>query len=307
MILLGKRYLVFYAIVSIFLFLLLSPFLNIKMNKLLANLTEQLILKEINPVRESHGFLDLEVNEKLAKAAQMKVLDMVERNYFDHIGPNGETPWTWLDLVDYDYAAAGENLAINACDPLILMNAWLNSPSHAKNILNGYFTDIGIGIADGEIDGKKTTVVVMFVGREKTANLELASNMSDDYKDIIIAQVEKSSKPQSIYNEDINVGPEKPVVIRTVPEEDLYKENLIIAALDRNSIRETNTDVAFFQMFLMNDAPKLLRLLLTVLYAGLAILAVLGITIRNKRDTSIVLRSIFLLLLTIFIWLPEVI
>ena len=307
MIFLSKRYLVFYTIISVFLFLILSPFLSIRINKLVANLTEQLILEEVNPVRESYGFLDLEANEKLTKAAQMKAQDMIERNYFNHTGPDGEAPWTWLETVGYDYAAAGENLAINASDPVILMNAWLNSPSHAKNILNGYFTDIGIGIANGEIDGKKTTVVVMFLGREKTPSLELASNMSDDYKEIIIAEVEKSTKPQDIFNEDMDVEPEQPIVIRTVSEEDLYKENLVLAALDKDNIRETDSDITIFQIFLLNDTPRLFRLLLTVLYAGLAILAIVGITIRNKRDPSIVLRSAFLLLLTIFIWLPEVI
>jgi len=306
MILLSKKYLVFYTIVSIFLFLILSPFLSIKINKLLANLTEQLILKEINPVRADHGFLDLKVNKKLAEAAQMKALDMIKRNYFDHIGPDGETPWTWLELVDYDYAAAGENLAINASEPLILINAWLDSPSHAKNILNGYFTDIGIGMANGEIDSKKTTVVVMFVGREKTASLELASNITDDYRDMMITELDKSSKPQNIYNEDINIEPEKPVVVRTVSEEDLYKENLVLAAIDRNNIREIDTDITLFQMFLLNDVPILLRLLLSVFYAGLAALAIIGITIRDKRDISTIFRSIFLLLLTIFIWFPEV-
>ena len=312
---LDRKYLIFYAIISVALFVILSPVLNIKINKLLAGLTQQLIVQEVNPVRENYGFLDLNINEKLARAAQLKAQDMIERDYFDHIGPEGELPWTWLDFVNYDYVAAGENLAIDFSDPILLLNAWLNSPSHAKNILNGYFTDIGIGIAEGKIDGRKTIVVVMFLGREKTASLGMASNITDDYEEIIISEIDKGSKPGrlDVTDEELikDVDPKDPVIVKKVDENDLYKENLFLAITEKGSgigqNRRSDTDVVVFQMFLLDDSPELIRLFLTVLYAGLAIIAFVGMVIRKKRDSSIIFQSIFILLLTILIWLPDIV
>jgi len=298
---LGKKYLIFYTIISIFLFLVLSPFSNIRMDKLLASLTEQLIIQEVNPVREDHGFLDLEVNDKLTKAAQLKAEDMVKRNYFDHNGPNGEKPWTWLEKVDYDYAAAGENLAMNFNDPVELINAWLNSPLHAKNILNGYFTDIGIGIADD--------IVVMFLGREKTESLALASNITSEYEEIVASEVKSSGKPQRfIIEETENVEPENPVIVKTVDENELYKGNLILSAIDegKGKLISTDSDVTVFQVFLLNDAPELFRAFLTILFSGILILSILGVVIKNERESAIILPSIYLLVLTTLLWLPEV-
>ncbi|MBU2545379.1 CAP domain-containing protein [Patescibacteria group bacterium] len=312
---LDKKYLIFYAIISVALFVVLSPASNVKINNLLAGLTQQLIVQEVNPVRESYGFLDLNVNEKLTQAAYLKAQDMIERGYFDHVGPEGELPWTWLDLVEYDYAAAGENLAIDFSDPIMLLNAWLNSPSHAKNILNGYFTDIGIGIAEGGMNGRETIVVVMFLGREKTASLAMASNITDEYKEIIISEIDKSSKPAylDVTEEELikDVDPEDSVIIKTVDENELYKENLFLAITEKGSDigqkRQSDTDITVFQMFLLSDSPQLIRLFLTVLYAGLAILAFVGMIARRKRETAVIFQSIFILLLTIFIWLPDII
>ena len=82
---LDKKYLIFYAIISVALFVVLSPTLNIKINKLLSGLTQQLIIQEVNPIRETYGFLDLNINEKLTQAAQLKAQDMIERDYFETI------------------------------------------------------------------------------------------------------------------------------------------------------------------------------------------------------------------------------
>lgn len=312
---LDKKYLIFYAIISIVLFVVLSPTLNININNLLAGLTQQLIIQEVNPVRENYGFLDLNVNKKLTQAAQLKAQDMIDREYFDHTGPEGELPWTWLDLVEYDYAAAGENLAIDFGDPIMLLNAWLNSPSHARNILNGYFIDIGIGIAEGKMNGRKTIVVVMFLGREKTANLAMASNITNEYEEIIVSEIDKSSKPARLNNIDEelikDIDPSEPVVVKTVDEDELYKENLFLAITEKGSgmgqDRNSDTDVTVFQMFLLSDSLQIVRLFLTVLYAGLAILAFVGMIVRKKREPLVIFQSIFVLLLTILIWLPDII
>ena len=254
---LGKKYLYFYTIISVLLLIVLSPLSTVKLNSLLADLTQKLIVQEVNPVRESYGFLTLETNEKLTKAAQLKAQDMIKRDYFDHVGPEGETPWTWFNEVDYQYAAAGENLAMNCSDPVLLINAWLNSPSHARNILNGYFTDIGIGIAEGTMNGRKTNVVVMFLGRERTTSLSMASNMNEEYQEIAAAE-SGSVKPQRLFIEEPieEVKPSEPLVTKTVEEEDLYKENLFLSIVEKKQdINVSSSENTIFKMFLIDDAP----------------------------------------------------
>jgi hypothetical protein len=133
---------------------------------LFASLTQDAIVANVNPVREGEGVAPLHPDPLLAEAAQRKAEDMFARQYFAHIGPEGELPWVWLERVGYHYAAAGENLAIDFSDPNAVVNAWLNSPTHAANIRNNLFTDIGVGIANGTFEGRETTIVVMFLGRK---------------------------------------------------------------------------------------------------------------------------------------------
>jgi hypothetical protein len=161
-----------YGIVVMLFLAVLSPMYLGGFHSLFGAITQTEIVAETNPHREAGGHLPLSVHPKLQHAAQMKAEDMIARDYFAHTGPNGETPWVWLDRAGYSYALAGENLAMDFFDSRLLVNAWLNSPSHARNILNGYYTDIGIGVAEGEIDGRKTVVAVMFVGKELTPTLE---------------------------------------------------------------------------------------------------------------------------------------
>jgi len=200
--------LIFCLILAVFALITTLPFYQIKISKLLADLTQSLIIKEVNPVRTSYGLSQLRPSEKLAEAASLKAQDMITRNYFSHSGPEGEAPWVWLDRVGYKYAAAGENLAMDINDPVVLRDAWLASPSHAKNILNDYFTDIGIGVAHGKIGDKNTIVVVMFLGREMEESEEILATEEKTIKEVpsqeiaIISRVEEdrvvSSAPDKI-------------------------------------------------------------------------------------------------------------
>ena len=47
------------------------------------------------------------------------------------------------------YKSAAENIAKGQKTPAAVVNAWMNSSGHRKNILNAGFTHIGVGYADG--------------------------------------------------------------------------------------------------------------------------------------------------------------
>ena len=118
-----------------------------------------------NRDRINAGLKPLAENEQLVQAAQKKALDMLNKDYFAHTSPNGLTPWYWLDKVGYKYSAAGENLAKDFIESEYVHEAWMDSSSHKANILNKNYSDIGIAVVEGEINGEKTILAVQFFGK----------------------------------------------------------------------------------------------------------------------------------------------
>ena len=132
-----------------------------------------------NSDRLENNLFVLNVNPLLEKAAQMKAEDMAEKGYFSHNSPIGKTPWEWLDEVNYKFAYAGENLAVNFSDSKDIDKAWMNSLSHRENILNEHFTEIGIAAARGWYKDKESIFVVQFFGRPaKTKVISTAASLA---------------------------------------------------------------------------------------------------------------------------------
>jgi uncharacterized protein YkwD len=115
-----------------------------------------------NRLQEAQG--ELRVSPLLQIAAQGKAQDMARKGYFAHVSPEGRTPWYWFDLVGYRFSHAGENLAVRFTDSASVVRAWMNSAGHRANILNGNFTEVGIGIASGTYNGRDTLFVVQLFG-----------------------------------------------------------------------------------------------------------------------------------------------
>jgi hypothetical protein len=108
-------------------------------------------------------------SEILKKTAELKLQDMLQKDYWDHTGPNGETAWDFMEQSGYRYLLAGENLARGYTNSQEVVEAWMNSPSHRSNILNGRFKEIGVAVGAGKIKGQMTTVVVQLFGEPKVA------------------------------------------------------------------------------------------------------------------------------------------
>lgn len=130
------------------------------------SITEENVIHLVNESRLSHGAHLLKTDSKLSEAARLKARHMLSEQYFAHTSPDGVTPWVWIDEVEYDYSHAGENLAIHFTDTASQHAAWMKSPTHRKNILSPEYTGIGVAVERGSLEGKETTVVVQFFGRE---------------------------------------------------------------------------------------------------------------------------------------------
>lgn len=118
------------------------------------------IIQLINLERAKKGLAAVTINEKLSQAAVEKGKSMLTQNYWAHVAPDGTEPWQFISESGYAYQSAGENLARDFNNEKSLLNGWLNSPTHKANILNGNFSETGVAVLDGEINGEPVLLVV---------------------------------------------------------------------------------------------------------------------------------------------------
>lgn len=130
------------------------------------------IVKYVNEARAKEGFGNLEISAKLNDVAMAKVMDMVAYHYFAHTSPAGITPWYWFEKNGYNYTYAGENLAINFITAEDQQKAWMNSPTHRKNILNSNYKEIGVAVAVGKVNGQQGIISVQEFGTLVNSNID---------------------------------------------------------------------------------------------------------------------------------------
>ncbi len=118
--------------------------------------------------QQNGGFVALNENALLSKAAKNKLDDMFKNQYFEHESPNGGGPADLAKVVGYEYLSIGENLALGYFkNNQELVTAWMNSPGHRANILNSKFTEIGVAVGKGFYKGEETWLAVQEFGRPK--------------------------------------------------------------------------------------------------------------------------------------------
>lgn len=155
---------IFSIIVALFIVAVSGRFILINTD-LTALILPKVLVDYANQDRETKNYRHLAISPVLERAAQLKADDMAKNEYFAHKSPEGKTPWYWFQQVGYDFAYAGENLAVNFNDSVDVNTAWMNSPGHRDNIMNSNFTEIGIATAEGMYQGRKTIFVVQLFGR----------------------------------------------------------------------------------------------------------------------------------------------
>jgi uncharacterized protein YkwD len=84
-------------------------------------------------------------NDQLAKAAYDHSKEMNENDYFSHTGLDGSDPGQRITGAGYSWQSYGENIAEGYTKEQTVVNAWLNSEGHCKNIMNGGYNDMGVG------------------------------------------------------------------------------------------------------------------------------------------------------------------
>lgn len=106
---------------------------------------EQEVIRLVNEQRSANGLKPLTENWELSRIARYKSEDMSASRYFSHTSPTYGSPFDMIRAFGLSYRAAGENIAYGQRTPEAVVNAWMNSSGHRANILNGSYTQIGVG------------------------------------------------------------------------------------------------------------------------------------------------------------------
>lgn len=134
-----------------------------------SNISNQQLLILTNQQRQDNNLTALTDNTELDQAAANKAADMFSKNYWAHNSPDGTTPWIFIKSSGYNYIYAGENLARGFNNTSDVINAWMNSPEHRKNVLSPNYQNVGFAVVTGKLGGEDTVLVVEMLGSTNLA------------------------------------------------------------------------------------------------------------------------------------------
>lgn len=262
----------------------------------IAAIVTAVLVNITNTDRAKESLSPLTVNPQLVAIAQMKANDMAEKGYFAHTSPEGVEPWHWFREGEYAYQYAGENLAVNFADSEEVSAAWMASPTHRENILDGRFTEIGIATAQGNYQGRTTTFVVQMFGtprvaRSQSGTLE-ASVIPNDPE--LIAFAADPAAPQEVLSErsvgkDDAASPQSFAVATTEPA--------VAAALAESAADDSASPAAY----LFGYPKTAVRIAFNLLGVLLAVLLAIetGLEIKRRHRSHMLIAGGMLILIVI--------
>lgn len=101
------------------------------------------VFEIVNKERAKKGVKKLTWSDEIAELTDIRAEELDEK--YSHERPNGERCFSIFDEYDLTYSTAGENIAMGQRSPEQVMDAWMNSDGHRKNILNKDFTSMAVG------------------------------------------------------------------------------------------------------------------------------------------------------------------
>lgn len=175
-----------------------------------------------NEARIARGVNELSINTSLMESAMLKAEDMKDKDYFDHITPEGLDISYFVNAAGYNFSTIGENLAEGYFSAQSVHEAWMNSEGHRENMLSSDYEEIGVAVLEIEKDGNKSFLSVQHFGMklkriEQTAkvvaicdkkikrNCENAEENREEVKDTIEKQekIIKNAEKEGYSEEDL--------------------------------------------------------------------------------------------------------
>ena len=101
-------------------------------------------------------------NDRLFAAAESHSSDMARNNYFSHTSLDGRSASSRVTAAGYVWRATGENIAAGQRDVTTVMNGWLASEGHCRNIMNPSYQDVAVACVQqtGSTYGRYWTMVL---------------------------------------------------------------------------------------------------------------------------------------------------
>jgi uncharacterized protein YkwD len=132
---------------------------------------ERRIFQLTNEGRRKNGLPPLAPDDSLAAKARDKSDDMLKNNYFSHTSPEGKTI---KDRMQEEKPASfrtisriGENIYMGSrldystdvkTQARMIVDGWMTSPGHRRNILDPNYTHLGVGVAAKDKDCYATQI-----------------------------------------------------------------------------------------------------------------------------------------------------
>jgi uncharacterized protein YkwD len=83
-------------------------------------------------------------NTQLELAAYKHSTDMARNKYFSHHAPDGSRGGTRIERAGYNWKTYGENIGQGYKTEKEMLDGWLASPGHCKNIMKPTFKEMGV-------------------------------------------------------------------------------------------------------------------------------------------------------------------
>jgi uncharacterized protein YkwD len=128
-------------------------------------LSKEAIITLTNSARASEGLTILEENPLLDAIAEARARDILDKQYFGHLSPTGDAASHVAEKVGYRYRLIAENLASGVFHTNSkIVECWMLSPGHRKNILSPRVREMGASVIKGRLHGAETWVSVQIFG-----------------------------------------------------------------------------------------------------------------------------------------------
>jgi uncharacterized protein YkwD len=92
-------------------------------------------------------------SDNLAIAAYLHSEDMALNNFFSHTGSDGSSAGQRISRQGYPWSTYGENIAVGYPTVSSVVQGWLGSEGHCRNLMDPDFTETGAGYAVGPFGG----------------------------------------------------------------------------------------------------------------------------------------------------------
>jgi hypothetical protein len=256
------------------------PLTGLKILGYASNIPPEEVINMTNQKRTEAGLSTLSNNPTLAEAAKAKGEHMLANNYWAHIAPDGTEPWAFFTNAGYSYRYAGENLARDFSNTSSAVDAWLASPTHRDNMLSSKYSEVGVAVVEGDLEGVETTIIVQLFGTQ----------LVDTAPQVPVAEAQASTDTSVATSFEPTLAPSPataaPIAIVSPKPTRVQVDEAGVVG----SAKPSQTDRSFSFLISPFDTTKSMSLVTIVTLVGVVVVD--GVIISHKRISRIGGRSL---------------